>query len=267
MLTFIGLGLFDERDISLKGLEAIARANRIYAEFYTSRLMGTTLEKMEGLYNKKIEVLTREEVEQHPSWLDHARNEDVVFLTGGDTMVSTTHVDLRLRAMEMGITTKLVHGSSISSAVCGLTGLQNYRFGKAVTVPYPFTSSRGRTVISETPYDTILQNLEHGLHTLVFLDIDKEKGYMTVNQALDLLLQVEAQRSTIMLENRIAVGIARAGSDSPAVAADYIQNLKNFDLGAPLHILVIPADTHFVEAEALVQLAHAPKSILEVHNQ
>ncbi|WP_370572374.1 diphthine synthase [Methanomethylovorans sp.] len=267
MLTFIGLGLFDEKDISLKGLEAIARANRVYVEFYTSRLMGTTVEKMEESYNKKIEVLTREEVEQHPDWLGYARNEDVVFLTGGDTMVSTTHVDLRLRAMEMGIITKLVHGSSISSAVCGLTGLQNYRFGKAVTVPHPYTSGRGKTVISETPYDTILQNLEHGLHTLVFLDIDKEKGYMTVNQALDLLLQVEEKKDTKILQDRLAVGIARAGSDSPVVAADYIKSLKDFDFGAPLHIMVIPADTHFIEAEALVQLAHAPKTILEVHNQ
>ncbi|NTV79355.1 MAG: diphthine synthase [Clostridiales bacterium] len=267
MLTFIGLGLFDEKDISLKGLEAIAQANRVYVEFYTSRLMGTTVEKMEELYSKTITVLTREEVEQYPDWLSYAKNENVVFLTGGDTMVSTTHVDLRLRAMEMGISTKLVHGSSISSAVCGLTGLQNYRFGKAVTVPHPYTSSRGKTVISETPYDTILQNLEHGLHTLVFLDIDKEKGYMTVNQALDLLLQVEEKKSIKILQDRIAVGIARAGSDSPSVAADYIKNLIDFDFGGPLHILVIPADTHFVEAEALVQLAHAPKAILEMHNQ
>ena len=33
-----------------------------------------------------------------------------------------------------------------------------------------------------------------GLHTLVFLDIDKEKGYMTVNTALELLLEVEEKK-------------------------------------------------------------------------
>jgi diphthine synthase len=47
MLTFIGLGLFDEYDISLKGLEAIRKADLVYAEFYTSCLMGTNLDKME----------------------------------------------------------------------------------------------------------------------------------------------------------------------------------------------------------------------------
>ena len=168
MLTFIGLGLFDEKDISLKGLEAIARSNRVYAEFYTSRLMGTTLEKMEDLYNKKIELLSREEVEQCPSWLYHAKNEDVVFLTGGDTMISTTHVDLRLRAMDLGISTKLVHGSSISSAVCGLTGLQNYRFGKAVTVPHHIPAV-GKDRYMETPYDTIIKILNMGFTPLSFL--------------------------------------------------------------------------------------------------
>jgi diphthine synthase len=39
MLTFIGLGLFDENDISLKGFEAIKESDLVYAEFYTSCLM------------------------------------------------------------------------------------------------------------------------------------------------------------------------------------------------------------------------------------
>ena len=33
MLTFIGLGLYDEKDISVKGREAVAAADRVYAEF------------------------------------------------------------------------------------------------------------------------------------------------------------------------------------------------------------------------------------------
>src|SRR5690606_3857182 len=117
MLTFIGLGLFDEYDISLKGLEAIREADLVYAEFYTSCLMGTNLEKMEKLYGKKIFLLSREDVEQYPDWLNEARDRKLCFLTGGDTMVSTTHVDLRLRAEKLGIETRLIHGASIASAV------------------------------------------------------------------------------------------------------------------------------------------------------
>ncbi|HJH31506.1 MAG TPA: diphthine synthase [Methanosarcinaceae archaeon] len=262
MLTFIGLGLFDERDISLKGLEAIKNADKIYVEFYTSQLMGSNIKKMEQLYGKDIHLLLREDIEQDPQWLNEAVDNNIVFLTGGDTMVSTTHVDLRLRAFDMEIKTRLIHGASIASAVCGLSGLQNYRFGKASTVPHPYTSSRGVTVISETPYDTVKMNMENGLHTLIFLDIDKDKGFMTVNEALTLLLDVGSRRKDDVMENAIAVGIARAGSKAPVVKADYAGSLIDFDFGAPLHILVIPAELHFIEAEALVKLAGAPQDVL-----
>lgn len=263
MLTFIGLGLFDEHDISLKGLEAVRAADLVYAEFYTSCLMGTTPEKMEELYGKEVRLLSREDVEQQPDWLEEAKTKNVVFLTGGDTMVSTTHVDLRLRAKKLGIETLLIHGASITSAVSGLTGLQNYRFGKSVSIPHPYVSKRGNLVITETPYDTIKQNSELGLHTLVFLDIDKDKGYMTVNRALELLLEVEKRRAEGVMSHAVAVGIARAGSKQPVVKADYAEELQNFDFGYPLHILVIPGKLHFLEAEALVELAGGPGTILE----
>ncbi|MBP2031165.1 diphthine synthase [Methanohalophilus levihalophilus] len=263
MLYFVGLGLFDEKDVSLKGLEVIKQADEVYVEFYTSRLMGSDQEKMEALYGRELTVLSREEVEQNPWWLERAKDKDVVFLTGGDTMVSTTHVDLRLRAHRLGIPTRLIHGSSIVSAICGLSGLQNYRFGKAATVPHPYTSSRGNTIISESPYDAIIKNIEQDLHTLVFLDIDKDKGYMTVPEAVNLLLAVDSRRDG-MLSERIGVGIARAGSPAPVVKADFLPQLKEYDFGEPLQILVIPASLHFLESEALVELASAPEEVLEI---
>lgn len=263
MLTFIGLGLFDEHDVSLKGLEAIQEADRVYAEFYTSCLMGTTLVTMEEFYGKKVSLLSREDVEQRPEWLIEAKDNNVCFLTGGDTMVSTTHVDLRLRAKKLGIETRLIHGASIASAVSGLTGLQNYRFGKSASIPYPYESRRGARVISETPYDIIKQNIEMGLHTLVFLDIDNKKGYMTVNNGLELLLEIEEKKGGKLMYSNIAVGIARAGSEKPVVKADYAERLKNFNFGKPLHILVIPGKLHFLEAEALVELAGAPREFLK----
>lgn len=263
MLTFIGLGLFDEKDISLKGLQAVQSADLIYLEFYTSYLMGTTLEKMEELYGKPIIRLMREDVEQNPAWLENAKDKNVVFLTGGDTMASTTHVDLRIRAKDMGIETKMIHGASITSAIFGLSGLQNYRFGKSVSIPFPYTSNRGNRVITETPYDTIKFNQENGLHTLVFLDIHSELGYMTVREGLSLLMEVESKRQEGVMKNRIAVGIARAGSDDVCVKADFAENAETFELGNPLQILVIPGVLHFIEAEALVKLAGAPASLLQ----
>lgn len=252
MLTFIGLGLFDEKDVSIRGLEAIRDADVVYAEFYTSRLMGTSIEKMEQLYGKKVAVLSREDVEQRPkeSVLKDAVDKNVVFLTGGDAMVSTTHIDLRLRAKKMGIETVVIHGASIQSAVCGLSGLQNYRFGKAATIAFPY-----KGIISETPYDTVKMNRKNGLHTLLFLDIDREKGFMTINEGIRLLLEVEERRKEGVVAGTLCVGIARAGSPRPCVKAGKIEALRSFDFGGPLHIMVIPAELHFLEEEALQAFA------------
>ena len=138
MLIFVGLGLYDLDDISLKGLQAIKEADAVFLETYTSVLTGTTIEQMREKYGKDLIILKRQDVEQKPEpILTAAKNGIAVFLTGGDPMVSTTHADLRIRAHEQGILTKIIHGSSIVSAVSGLTGLQNYRFGKSCSIPYP----------------------------------------------------------------------------------------------------------------------------------
>jgi diphthine synthase len=39
MFYFIGLGLADEKDITVKGLEVVQRAERVYLEAYTAILM------------------------------------------------------------------------------------------------------------------------------------------------------------------------------------------------------------------------------------
>jgi diphthine synthase len=39
MLYFIGLGLADEKDITVKGLEIVKNASRVYLEAYTAILL------------------------------------------------------------------------------------------------------------------------------------------------------------------------------------------------------------------------------------
>lgn len=39
MLYLVGLGLADERDITVKGLEVVKRAKRVYLEAYTAILL------------------------------------------------------------------------------------------------------------------------------------------------------------------------------------------------------------------------------------
>ncbi len=257
MLTFVGLGLYDEKDISLKGLEAIRDADVVYAEFYTSPLGDKTVEKMEEVYGKRISVLERGDVEENAEEgiLKLAKSKKVVLLSGGDAMIATTHVDLRLRAIDMEIETRIIHAPSISSAVAGLCGLQSYKFGKSATVTPPY-----KGVISEMPYDTIIANKERGLHTLLYLDIS-----MRINEALRLLEAIDEKKKekgeVFTFKKSIGVGIARAGSDKPVVKADYLDVLKNYEFGELPHVLVVPGDLHFMEKEALIKIAQALRAI------
>lgn len=249
MLTFIGLGLCDEYDVSVRGLEAIRSADAVFLEVYTSVLTGTTIARLEEYYGKPITPLCREDVELHPEpVLDAAATGNAVFLTAGDSMVATTHADIRIRAAERGIPTRIIHGASITTAVCGLSGLQNYRFGKSVSVPFPY----GKW-FPMTPIEVISANLAQNLHTLVFLDIQKDKErYMKISEAVDLLEEQAARAGTAI---PLYIGIARAGSDNPVVHAGDAEEMRSFEFGAPLHIMVVPGELHDIEREYLVRFA------------
>ena len=261
MLTFVGLGLYDERSVTVEGREAIRAADRVVAEFYTSRLVGATVADLETAHDVDIEVRDRAGVERHPEdVLDDVEDRDVVFLTAGDPMISTTHVDLRLRAADRGVDTRVVHGVTAETAASSLTGLQNYRFGKATTLPFEF--AHGGDGVPDSVIETIDANRQRDLHTLVYLDIKVDdpaapedgEEFMTADHAAGLLAADWA--------GELAVAVARAGSPDPIVAADRLSALAERDFGDPLHLLVIPGELHHLEAEALASFGDAPADLL-----
>ncbi|ELY93353.1 diphthine synthase [Natrialba hulunbeirensis JCM 10989] len=261
MLTFIGLGLYDDRSITVEGQEALRTADRVYAEFYTSKLIGATVEELESAHDIEIEVRDRAGVEQHPEeMLDAAESEDVAFLTAGDTMISTTHVDLRLRAHDRGIDTHVIHGVTAQTATSSLTGLQNYRFGKATTLPFPY--AHGADGLPASVTDTIDENRADGLHTVVYLDIKvgheraDEDEYMTADVGAELLAEA--------YPDLVGVVVARAGSPEPLVEAGTMTELADREFGEPLHLLVVPGECHLLEADALVELADADRDTLDI---
>ena len=259
-LVLVGLGLHDEKDISVRGLEETRSADYVFAELYTSLMEGLDLKKLEGLLGKSIVPVSRRllEEENAEQILAAAEKAKTVLLVPGDPLIATTHIDLRIRAEKVGIDTRIVHGASIVSAVIGLSGLQNYKFGKSVTIP--FTNDYA---VLETPYDTIKTNLRGGLHTLCFLDIyADEKRYMTLHKALEVLLEIETRKQeSIVTTKRLVVGIARAGSKTPIVKAGWLEDVHTHDFGNPPHTLVFPGKLHFMETEALIHLANAPEDI------
>ncbi len=254
MLFLVGMGLWDERDISCKGLEVARRADEVYIEFYTSKLMGTNLSRISDFIGREVKELERSDLEENCGWIiERAKERDVVILVPGDPMIATTHSALRLEAEMRGVRVRVIHSSSIVNAVCGLTGLHNYRFGKSATVSYPYA---GR--VSMTPVNTIRQNLSIDAHTLLFLDLHPKP--MTIAEAVGIL---EKADGTVL--DLFAVGIARAGSEDPVVKCERMRKLRDYDFGDPLHVMVVLARTlHFTEFECLRTFASAPEELKEL---
>jgi diphthine synthase len=247
-LYFIGLGLYDVTDISLKGLNRVQTCDTIFAEFYTSVIPGSTIEDMNDLFGKEVRVLTREEVEGETIILDALEQGNCVLLTGGDPMSATTHQSLRIEAINRGHAIEVVHASSVFTAIPGLLGLPTYKFGRTTTLARPEGD-----YFPTSPYEVIQRNIEMDLHSLVLLDIKAhENYYMTANEGIDLLLRMENLEEGHILtpERKIAV-VARAGSPDPFLWYGTLGSGREIDFGEPLHSIVIPATCHFMEQEML----------------
>lgn len=267
MLYIIGLGLGDERDITLRGLEAVKKCEKLYMEAYTSLLSfglsSDGLSNLEKLYGKPFTVADREMVEEKSDdMLLEARNADVAFLVVGDPFGATTHTDLVVRAKKLGVDVKVVHNASVMNAI-GVCGLQLYRYGETVSLPF-FTE----TWRPDSFYEKIQRNRALGLHTLCLLDIRVKEPtleslargrkqyepprYMTIKTAIEQLLEVEQGRGTSAYnQDTICVGLARLGSEDQLVVAGSMKQLLTVDFGPPLHCLVIAGETHPIEEEML----------------
>ena len=62
-LYLIGLGLGDEKDITVKGLETVKRCKAVFLEAYTS-ILGVDKERVEAFYGREVTLSDREAVEQ-----------------------------------------------------------------------------------------------------------------------------------------------------------------------------------------------------------
>jgi diphthine synthase len=251
-LTLIGIGLNSHMDLSLRALEAARDAHHVYAETYTMKL-DTSPEALEKTIGRSVTPLSRGGMEEEAMrLLEEAENSHVAILVGGDVFAATTHISLVVDAAKRSIPVKVVHGSSIMTAVAE-TGLSLYKFGRTVTLPLP----------EKGPVDTVIRtlrdNAEYGLHTLILLDLDVPAGrYLTIREAVERLEETgEFPASTLV------VGVARLGSDSPVIVADAASKVKETDFGDPPHAIVVPGALHFLEEEALKVVAGCPAELLE----
>jgi len=256
-LHLIGLGL-DQKDLSIKGLEAIKRCDKVYLDNYTGILL-YPIKELEALIGKEVILADRELIEKHA---DEILKKDTAFLVVGDPLGATTHYDLLMRARALGIKTKVIHNISILSAI-GIVGLMLYKYGKTSSIVFPEEDWR-----PQTPYNAIKDNKKNGLHTLLLLDIkvkepkkkDILKGkdvfqkarFMTVKEGIDYLLEIEKNRKEgVFTKDSFCVGCARIGTETEKIVYGTAKELRKIDFKDPLHCLVVPGKLHFMEEEVL----------------
>ncbi len=246
-LYLIGIGLSDEKDVTVKGLEAVKSSDLVYLEDYTS-LLQVPVVNLEKFYGKKIILANRNLSEQGADQIiKEAQTKKVVFLVIGDPFSATTHIELYKQAKLAGVEVKVINNASVLTAV-GITGLQLYKFGKVTSIPFIEEHPH-----LETPYNILKENLAVGAHTLFLLDLrPEEKKFMTINQALEILEQIERRKKEKLINDELlVVGCARLGSEDCLIKAGKLKVIKKIDFGAPPHGLIIPGKLHFTEEEML----------------
>jgi diphthine synthase len=243
MLYLVGLGIWDEEDISLKGVKTCKKADKVYAELYTS-VWGGKLEKIEKIIKKKVSVLKRRDLEEGSHKLiKEAKRKNIVILVPGDPLSATTHTGLMDEAKKEGIKVEVVHSSSVFTAITE-TGLSLYNFGKTVTVVTPSKKYK-----PDSFYDTIKENMDRGMHTLVLLDIN-----MSVEEGLSILMEIERKkRKHILRPGKRVVVASSIGSPKRSIKYGTVLELTDEDFPPPA-VIVIPGQMNFFEREFLEKL-------------
>lgn len=247
VLYLIGIGLADEKDITVKGLEIVRSCDSVYLEYYTS-LLQCSVPDLEKFYQKKIIVANREMMEQGAEKIvQEALQKEVGVLIIGDPFSATTHVELYRLAKEKNVPIKIVHNASVLTAV-GVTGLQLYKFGSVTSILF-----FEEYVTVTTPYEVLEKNMKNGSHTLLLLDLDPSlERFMTVNDALEILEKIEQhEQRGVVSPDLLVVGCARLGAEDFVIRAGRLEDVKRFDFGRPPHCLIVPGALHFMEEEVL----------------
>ena len=238
-LHLIGIGLHDEKDITLKGLDTIKKCDYVYLESYTS-LIDSSIEKLEKLYGKKIFIASRELVEKKADEiLEKAKEKEVAFLVIGDIFSATTHMDLVLRAREQDVKVYYVFNASVLTAV-GAIGLELYKFGKVTSIPFDNKNIKG-------PVEIFKKNYKNSMHTLFLLDLDPiDNKFLNINEAANYLIEKGVDKKIL------AIGCTHLGSRGARIKTRTLEELKKEDFPTYPQSIIIPCkDLHFIEEEAI----------------
>lgn len=249
MLWFIGLGITGPDSLSVRARQIISECDIVYFEQFTSPIKEHETAEIKGIVKGEFRLGPRWLVEDGREILDAARAKTVALLSYGDPYIATTHIELRVRAIQENIQTNTIHASSAITSLIGECGLHYYKVGRTVTVMSGIRPS--------TAYYTIFENLKLGNHTVVLLEYNQNKDFfLEPGQALRNLLDEEKEQVRRVISDSTYVIVAsRIGFEDQSITSGRISSLLEKDFGGPPHTIVIPGTLHFTESDALKAFA------------
>ena len=250
-LWLIGIGPGDLDHITERARRVAKGCSKRYLEGYTAILPPTEEKRLESVVGP-WEKLMRDGVESPKSMLDEARSGAVALLVVGDPMQATTHIDLEERCAEEGIGFHVIPGLTATALAVSLSGLQSYRFGRQVTIPF----SDG-DYLPTSPFEMICRNKEAGMHTLALLDLDptgmglEQPRPMTPSEAVDHLVRMneKVEEFDELVEEWGGLLLSDLGTEEERVISGSLGDLSQMK-GGHIHALIIAAEFSGLEAEA-----------------
>ena len=254
-LWLIGIGPGDLGHMTERARSVARECSKRFLEGYTAVLPPSEEERLESVVGS-WERLMRNEIEKPDELLGRARTEPVALLIVGDPMQATTHIDLEERCAEEGIGFHVIPGLTATALAVSLSGLQSYRFGRQVTVPF----SAG-DYLPTSPLEMICVNKETGLHTLVLLDLDptgmgvETPRPMMPSEAVALLerMSERTENGSTALDLPImewdGVLLSDLGTEEERVVSGTLKELSEISTGY-VHAFILPAEFSGMEEAA-----------------
>ena len=246
MLWFIGIGISGSDSISLETKKVLEKADIVYLEQFTSPIGKTDTKKLKEMTKGEFKIAKRWLVEDGIEILKNAKRKKVVLMSYGDPYIATTHIELRVRAIQEKIKTYSIHAASSLTSMIGECGLHHYKIGRVATI-----MNDSKTIT--TPYYVIYKNVIEGNHTVLLLEYNQDKDFfLNPKVALDFLLDTEKeQRRNVFSPSSFAIVASRVGFKTQKIIAGKVSSLKKKDFGKPPHTIIIPGRMHFTESDAL----------------
>ena len=255
-IWLIGIGPGDLGHISDRAKLVARGCEKRYLEGYTAILPRSQEEILESVVGP-WERIMRPSVENPADLMSEAREHAIGLMVVGDPLQATPHIDLEARCAEEGVGFGVVPGMSATSLAISLSGLQSYKFGRQVSIPYPYGE-----YLAISPLEMLLSNISNGLHTLILLDLDPTgmgsdpPTPMTPGVALSILEKMVERYSELGTEESLespgdwlGILLSDVGTQEQRIVSGTLREVCQNDAGL-IHSLIIPSDMSENESDA-----------------